>query len=212
MVSCASTFGLWYSGYGKSFEFPPAARYLAESCVPWATASFLLGLSIMCRTRMPSQNIKNFPAIVAKITKGPAKGKVIEIWHRDEAKIGQKKITWCWERRSTRPSAPQDQQIRSAYIFMAICPKLGKAAALVMAWCDTFAMNQHLAKISPCRQGCTCRSDHGSGRIAYLQQPHHFSQHHHPIVAVALVQAQLCQKHLAIHMGKLALKLHIQIL
>nr|AFJ91538.1 transposase [Sinorhizobium meliloti] len=35
-----------------------------------------------------------------------------------------------------------------SYIFGAICPKLGKAAALVMPWCDTHAMNQHLTEIS----------------------------------------------------------------
>ncbi len=51
-------------------------------------------------------------------------------------------------RRGSRPSAPHDQRTRSAYIFGAICPKFGKAAALVMPWCDTHAMTQHLAEIS----------------------------------------------------------------
>jgi hypothetical protein len=51
-------------------------------------------------------------------------------------------------RRGTRPSAPHDQRTRSAYIFGAICPKLGKAAALVMPWCDTYAMNRHLAEVA----------------------------------------------------------------
>nr|WP_272209595.1 IS630 family transposase [Marinicella sp. W31]MDC2875410.1 IS630 family transposase [Marinicella sp. W31] len=41
-----------------------------------------------------------------------------------------------------------DQRTRSAYIFGAICPRHGKAAALVMPWCDTYAMNQHLIEIS----------------------------------------------------------------
>ncbi|NTF83002.1 IS630 family transposase [Agrobacterium rhizogenes] len=45
-------------------------------------------------------------------------------------------------------SAPHDQRTRSAYIFGAICPKHGKAAALVMPWCDTHAMTQHLAEIA----------------------------------------------------------------
>ena len=47
-----------------------------------------------------------------------------------------------------RAAAPHDQRTRSAYIFGAICPKLGKAAALVMPWCDTYAMTQHLAEIA----------------------------------------------------------------
>lgn len=86
---------------------------------------------------------------MAQIAAGVARGKRIEIWFEDEARIGQKnKITRRWARRGTRPSAPHDQRTRSAYIFGAICPKLGKAAALVMPWCDTHAMTQHLAEIA----------------------------------------------------------------
>lgn len=74
---------------------------------------------------------------------------MIEIWFQDEARIGQKnKITRRWAKRGSRPSAPHDQRTRSAYIFGAICPKQGKTAALVMPWCDTHAMNQHLIEIS----------------------------------------------------------------
>jgi len=74
---------------------------------------------------------------------------MIEIWFQDEARIGQKnKITRRWAKRGSRPSAPHDQRTRSAYIFGAICPEHGKAAALVMPWCDTHAMNQHLIEIS----------------------------------------------------------------
>ena len=86
---------------------------------------------------------------MAEIAAGAARGKRIEIWFEDEARIGQKnKITRRWAKRGTRPSAPHDQRTRSAYIFGAICPKLGKAAALVMPWCDTYAMTQHLAEIA----------------------------------------------------------------
>ncbi len=86
---------------------------------------------------------------MAEIAAGAAQGKRIEIWFEDEARIGQKnKITRRWARRGTRPSAPHDQRTRSAYIIGAICPKLDKAAALVMPWCDTHAMTQHLAEIA----------------------------------------------------------------
>jgi transposase len=34
------------------------------------------------------------------------------------------------------------------YIFGAICPKKGKGAGIVMPWCDTRAMNEHLLEIS----------------------------------------------------------------
>jgi hypothetical protein len=73
----------------------------------------------------------------------------IEIWFADEARIGQKnKIVRRWAKRGTRPSAPHDQRTASAYIFGAICPKEGKAAALVLPRCDSEAMNLHLAEIA----------------------------------------------------------------
>lgn len=73
----------------------------------------------------------------------------LEIWWADEARIGQKnKITRRWAKRGTRPSAPQDQRTASTYIFGAICPKLGKGAALVLPRCTSEAMNKHLEKIA----------------------------------------------------------------
>lgn len=73
----------------------------------------------------------------------------IEIWWADEARIGQKnKITRRWARRGTRPSAPADQRTMWTYIFGAICPKKGKGAGLVLPYCDTGAMQEHLAEIS----------------------------------------------------------------
>jgi transposase len=73
----------------------------------------------------------------------------VEVWFADEARIGQKnKITRRWARRGTRPSAPHDQRTASAYIFGAICPKEGTAAALVLPWCNTEAMSLHLKVIS----------------------------------------------------------------
>ena len=73
----------------------------------------------------------------------------IEVWFGDEARIGQKnKITRRWARRGTRPSAPSDQRTASTYIFGAICPKEGKAAGLILPWCNTAMMNLHLTAIS----------------------------------------------------------------
>ena len=89
--------------------------------------------------------LKNVPAATAEIAAGTTKGKEMEIWFQDEARIGQKnKITRHWTKRGTRPSAPHDQRTRSAYIFGAICPRLGKAAVPVMPLCDTHAMDQQL--------------------------------------------------------------------
>ena len=95
-------------------------------CVQWGIANFRLALGIMLR--MPKQQ-KLF-----KKTSPPQ-------WQKN-------KIMRRWAKRGSRPSAPDDQRTRSAYIFGAICPRHGKAAALIMPWCDTHAMNRHLIEIS----------------------------------------------------------------
>jgi hypothetical protein len=86
---------------------------------------------------------------LAEIARDKAAGKRIEIWFADEARIGQKnKITRRWALRGTRPVAPHDQRTQSTYIFGAICPAQGKAAGLVLPFCNIAAMNLHLAEIS----------------------------------------------------------------
>ncbi len=86
---------------------------------------------------------------MAKIRARLPAGTEIELWWQDEARVGQKnKITRRWARRGTRPRAPHDQRTKWAYIFGAICPDKGKGAGLVMPWCDTQAMELHLAEIS----------------------------------------------------------------
>ena len=63
--------------------------------------------------------------------------------------MGQKnKITRRWAKRGTRPAAPHDQRTKSAYIFGAICPQEGKAAGLVLPFCNTDTMTLHLEEIS----------------------------------------------------------------
>ena len=46
------------------------------------------------------------------------------------------------------PAAPKDLGFASAYVFGAVCPLAGKAAALIMPICNTVAMNHHLGEIS----------------------------------------------------------------
>src|SRR3954453_17738745 len=93
---------------------------------------------------------KSFAEVVAAIARSRGLDPSdIEIWFGDEARVGQKnKTPRRWARRGPRPSAPQDQRTASTYIFGAICPAEGKAAGLVMPWCNTEAMNLHLAEIS----------------------------------------------------------------
>src|ERR1043165_4808656 len=98
----------------------------------------------MPRTARPLRRSKNFFASLDEIAGRAAPDKPIEVWFQDEARIGQKnKITRRWARRGTRPVAPHDQRTRSAYLFGAICPREGKAAAVVMPRCNTAAMNLH---------------------------------------------------------------------
>jgi hypothetical protein len=86
---------------------------------------------------------------LAKIERGLPSGTPIELWWQDEARVGQKNgITRRWAKRGTRPSAPKDQRIRSAYIFGAICPAQGKGAGLVLPWCNSEGMELHLKEIS----------------------------------------------------------------
>ncbi len=86
---------------------------------------------------------------MAKIAEGLEDDIEIELWWQDEARIGQKnKLTRRWARRGTRPRAAHDQRTKWAYIFGAICPAKGKAAGLVMPYCNTEAMQAHLEEIS----------------------------------------------------------------
>lgn len=73
----------------------------------------------------------------------------VELWFADEARIGQKNsLTRVWGQTGSRPLAPKDLGFTSAYVFGAVCPSEGKAAALIMPICNTLAMNHHLREIS----------------------------------------------------------------
>src|SRR6202049_579310 len=78
-----------------------------------------------------------------------APGTRVEVWFQDEARIGQKNsLTRVWGQTGSRPVAPKDLGFASAYLFGAVCPSQGKAAALIMPICNTAAMNHHLSEIS----------------------------------------------------------------
>ena len=78
-----------------------------------------------------------------------ARGKPIELWWQDEARIGQQgTLTRVWAERGSRPRAPRDQRYDWAYLFGAVCPARDAGAALVLPMADSEAMNLHLAEIS----------------------------------------------------------------
>ncbi len=78
-----------------------------------------------------------------------ARGKPLEFWVQDEARVGQKgTLTYVWAEKGTRPIVLRDQRYQCAYIFGAVCPALMKGAALIMPKANTAAMQAHLNEIS----------------------------------------------------------------
>jgi DDE superfamily endonuclease len=78
-----------------------------------------------------------------------ARGRPVEIWFQDEARVGQQgTLTRVWARRGTRPRAPRDRRYAWAYLFGAVCPERAVGAALVLPYVNTGATGLHLAEIA----------------------------------------------------------------
>ena len=78
-----------------------------------------------------------------------AKGKPLEVWFQDEARVGQQgTLTHKWARRGTRPRAPRDTRYKWSYIFGAACPARGTAAGLILPYVNAEAMGLHLNEIA----------------------------------------------------------------
>lgn len=99
--------------------------------------------------RDPGGTQKNFADLVAAVIPAHARGKPIELWWQDEARVGQQgTLTRIWAERGSRPRAPRDQRYDWAYLFGAVCPARDIGAALVLPNADGEAMNLHLVEIS----------------------------------------------------------------
>ena len=73
----------------------------------------------------------------------------IEVWHQDEARVGQQgTLAYIWAERGSRPTAPKDLRYEWAYLFGAVCPARGVGAALVLPHANADMMSLHLAEIS----------------------------------------------------------------
>src|SRR6202035_523390 len=82
-----------------------------------------------------------------RVRAAQAPGMRVEVWFQDEARIGQKNsLTRVWGQTGSRPVAPKDLRLASAYVCSAVCPSHCKAAALIMPICNTAAMNHHLSE------------------------------------------------------------------
>src|SRR3954454_18526506 len=91
---------------------------------------------------------KSLAELVAGALPEHARGKPVEVWFQDEARVGQQgTLTRVWARRGTRPRAPRDRRHAWAYPFGAVCPERAVGAALVLPYADTEATGLHLAEI-----------------------------------------------------------------
>src|SRR4051794_4905655 len=91
---------------------------------------------------------KSFAELVREALPERARGKPVEVWFQDEARVGrQGTLTRVWARRGTRPRAPRDRRYAWAYLFGAVCPERAVGAALVLPYADTEATGLHLAEI-----------------------------------------------------------------
>jgi hypothetical protein len=91
---------------------------------------------------------KGFAELVAAALPERARGRPIEVWFQDEARVGQQgTLTRVWARRGTRPRAPRDRRYAWAYLFGAVCPERAVGAALVLPYADAEATGLHLAEI-----------------------------------------------------------------
>ena len=87
--------------------------------------------------------------MVAEVLPDRVKGKPLEIWFQDEARVGQQgTLTRIWGKRGIRPRAPRDTRYKSSYIFGAACPGRGTAAGLILPYVNTEAMGLHLAEVA----------------------------------------------------------------
>src|SRR5215218_9238045 len=148
MESCAG------AGWTCSRSWPSASASLttsarsARSSSSSASRTSARVRAIRPRTRRPWR-LLNFAATLNTHRAGLPKGKPIEIWFQDEARIGQKNgLVRQWARRGSRPRQPADQRYESAYLLGAICPARGTGAALAMPYADSEAMQLHLVEIS----------------------------------------------------------------
>ena len=73
----------------------------------------------------------------------------IEVWHQDEARVGQQgTLTYIWAEKGSRPAALRDQRRQSAYLFGAVCADRGVGAALVLPHPNPDTKSFQMAEIS----------------------------------------------------------------
>jgi hypothetical protein len=73
----------------------------------------------------------------------------VDVWFQDESRVGQQGTqTRLWAKRGTRPRVVKQQQFIAEYIFGAVCPTQQTAAAIVVPYANSHALEQHLQEIA----------------------------------------------------------------
>jgi len=108
------------------------------------------------------QAFKNFASLVVELMPKHAKGKPLEVWFQNEARVGQQgTLTRKWMRRVTRPRVPRDKRYKWSYILGAACPARGTAAGLILPYVNAEAMGLHLNEITKAVAILTRNEPHG---------------------------------------------------
>lgn len=73
----------------------------------------------------------------------------VQIWFQDETRIGQQgSLSRLWAPKGTRPRVVRQQQFMYQYLYGAVCPGEGLAAAIVAPAANSVTMQIHLEEIS----------------------------------------------------------------
>jgi hypothetical protein len=138
------------AGLRRASAFIWRSATLARCCVVWGFAACPRARVIPDTMPPPRRLIKNFADLVTKVIAEHARGKPIELWWQEEARVGQQgTLTRLWARltkgsverssmewsdegqRGSRPAAPCDCRYDWACIFGAVCPTRGAG----QRWC-----------------------------------------------------------------------------
>jgi hypothetical protein len=118
---------------------PGPSRFICTSaawgncCGDWSFAAYRCARGIRRPTLRRKRRIKNFAEQVAAVIPAHARGRPIELWWQDEARVGQQgSLTYIWAEGGSRPPAPRDQRYDWAYLFGAICPERETGVGLVL--------------------------------------------------------------------------------
>src|SRR3954451_5524012 len=76
-------------------------------------------------------------------------GEEIQVWHEDEARVGQQgTLTRVWARRGSRPRRVRQNGRTSLYVLTAVCAAVGTAAGLIAPELNTAVVNLFLEQLS----------------------------------------------------------------